>query len=162
MSGAKTVSVLMRVALNGANSRPVAAMAKLRGACTQWDTSKGYGFILGEDSKSIFCHNAAVKREGFRALRVGELVTFRVEMHKDDGGNVRPRAVDIETLDGKQLPPLACKLSHNGRPMVEVDSRGVPTGRKIGNQKDGGGEAGLPQGPGQEFEASISVQDAET
>ena len=157
MSGAKTVSVLMRVALRGANREaPAGAVAKMRGACTHWDISKGFGFILGEDSKSIFCHNQAVKREGFRALRVGELVTFRVETHKDDAGNLRPRAVDIETLDNRHLPPLACKLSHNGRPMVEVDSRGVPTGRKNGNQ------AGLPQAPGEDFEASISVQDAET
>ena len=164
MSG-KTVTVLMRVALKEGGKRSKSIVSKealgqgrQRGVCTEWQTGQGFGFVLGENSKSTFAHHSSVDRDGYRALRVGELVSFEYESRRDQNGRWKNHAVRIRTVDGERLAPLGCKLDLRGRPVVEVDSYGHPIG-------DGDGKAnGLAQldDSNSIYEATLSERDAQT
>jgi CspA family cold shock protein len=41
-----------------------------------FDSKKGYGFILGPDSRDVFVHYSSIECDGFRSLREGEPVEY--------------------------------------------------------------------------------------
>jgi cold shock protein len=44
-----------------------------------FNDAKGYGFIQQEDGgPDVFVHHSAIKSDGFRTLKEGERVTFKV------------------------------------------------------------------------------------
>lgn len=43
-----------------------------------FNTSKGYGFIQGEDGKDVFVHYSAIMMEGFKNLEEGMPVEFDI------------------------------------------------------------------------------------
>ena len=63
-----------------------------KGAAKEFDLTKGYGFITGEDNEDYFVHVSVLreylKRKG---LRAGQRVSFDVEfgMRDDKAVNVR-------------------------------------------------------------------------
>lgn len=54
-----------------------------------YDSSRGFGFITGEDGKDVYVHSTAV--EGGATLAVGDSVEYEVEM-----GQKGPRAKNVK------------------------------------------------------------------
>lgn len=63
------------------------------GTVKWFNSTKGFGFITGEDNKDIFVHQSAIQEEGFRTLEEGQKVSFDVEA--SDKGD---RAVNVVKL----------------------------------------------------------------
>lgn len=49
------------------------------GTVKWFNSTKGFGFIIGEDNKDIFVHQSAIQQEGFRTLEEGQKVSYDVE-----------------------------------------------------------------------------------
>lgn len=63
------------------------------GTVKWFNSTKGFGFITGEDNKDIFVHQSAIQEEGFRTLEEGQKVSYDVEA--SDKGD---RAVNVVKL----------------------------------------------------------------
>lgn len=50
-----------------------------KGTVKWFDAVKGYGFIAGDDGKDIFVHQSNILMNGFRALEVGQRVSYQTE-----------------------------------------------------------------------------------
>tara|TARA_Y100000310_G_C20553934_1_gene749562 strand:+ start:125 stop:325 length:201 start_codon:yes stop_codon:yes gene_type:complete len=61
----------------------------MKGTVKFFDTTKGFGFIAGEDGKEVFVHQTALA-EGVR-LYENDVVTFDVEE-----GDRGPKAVNVQ------------------------------------------------------------------
>ena len=46
------------------------------GTVKWFNSTKGFGFITGEDNKDIFVHQSAIQQEGFRTLEEGQKVSY--------------------------------------------------------------------------------------
>lgn len=51
----------------------------INGTVKWFNSTKGFGFITGEDNKDIFVHQSAIQEEGFRTLEEGQKVSYDVE-----------------------------------------------------------------------------------
>lgn len=49
------------------------------GTVKWFNSTKGFGFITGEDNKDIFVHQSSIQQEGFRTLEEGQKVSYDVE-----------------------------------------------------------------------------------
>ena len=63
---------------------------KMNGTVKWFNTSKGFGFILGGDGKEVFVHYSDILTDGFKNLTEGESVTFKTV---DNGKGLR--AVEV-------------------------------------------------------------------
>lgn len=63
------------------------------GTVKWFNSTKGFGFITGEDNKDIFVHQSSIQEEGFRTLEEGQKVSYDVEA--SDKGD---RAVNVVKL----------------------------------------------------------------
>jgi len=50
----------------------------LRGKVKWFNNVKGYGFIEYENLEDIFVHYSAIVKEGYKTLKEGELVDFKL------------------------------------------------------------------------------------
>ncbi len=50
----------------------------LRGKVKWFNNVKGYGFIEYENLEDIFVHYSAIAKEGYKTLKEGELVDFKL------------------------------------------------------------------------------------
>lgn len=50
-----------------------------KGTVKWFDAVKGYGFIVGDDGKDAFVHQSNILKKGFRALEVGQRVSYQIE-----------------------------------------------------------------------------------
>ena len=50
-----------------------------KGTVKWFDAVKGYGFVAGDDGKDIFVHQSNILMKGFRALEVGQRVSYQIE-----------------------------------------------------------------------------------
>lgn len=50
----------------------------LRGKVKWFNNTKGYGFIEYENLEDIFVHYSAIVKEGYKTLKEGELVDFKL------------------------------------------------------------------------------------
>jgi CspA family cold shock protein len=66
------------------------------GTVKWFNNAKGYGFILldGDDSTDVFAHYSAINMDGYKTLKAGQAVKFRVE-----AGPKGMHAIAIEALD---------------------------------------------------------------
>lgn len=63
------------------------------GTVKWFNSTKGFGFITGEDNKDIFVHQSAIQQEGFRTLEEGQKVSYDVEVSEKGD-----RAVNVVKL----------------------------------------------------------------
>ncbi len=59
-----------------------------------FDSRKGFGFIVQDDGTDLFVHFSAIKVEGYKTLREGDLVKY--EVIKGDKGL---QAAEVEVLE---------------------------------------------------------------
>lgn len=50
----------------------------LRGKVKWFNNTKGYGFIEYENLEDIFVHYSAITKEGYKTLKGGDLVDFKL------------------------------------------------------------------------------------
>jgi CspA family cold shock protein len=61
------------------------SLSGLREGRVKWfNDTKGYGFIVIDGTPDIFVHYSAIKMEGFRTLKEGDLVSFEL-LHSTKG-----------------------------------------------------------------------------
>lgn len=68
----------------------------MQGQVKWFDAQKSYGFIIGEDEKDYFVHYSQIQMEGFKVLLEGDIVSFEVEIDKDN--NCRVQAINVEPI----------------------------------------------------------------
>lgn len=68
----------------------------MQGQVKWFNTQRGYGFIVGEEQKDYFFHYSQIQMEGFKTLSEGDIVSFEVEIDKDN--NSRAQAVNVEPI----------------------------------------------------------------
>jgi len=51
----------------------------MRGKVKWFNGKKGFGFIVNEDGKDIFCHYSGIKADGFRNLNADDEVEFSIQ-----------------------------------------------------------------------------------
>lgn len=64
-----------------------------RGTVKWFNSSKGYGFIIGPDGQDIFVHYTAIQGSGYRTLEEGQHVEFSLAQ-----GEKGPLARDVVVL----------------------------------------------------------------
>ena len=67
----------------------------MKGYVKWFNTTKGYGFIRGQDDQEYFVHYSEIIGKGFKNLEADQEVAF--EAAEDSQG--RPRAVKVEPLN---------------------------------------------------------------
>ncbi len=50
----------------------------MRGKVKWFNNEKGYGFIEYNDLEDIFVHYSAIRKEGYKTLKEGDLVDFKL------------------------------------------------------------------------------------
>jgi len=66
----------------------------LRGTVKWFNNTKGYGFIEYGDLEDIFVHFSAIKKDGYKTLKEGNTVDFKlIETAKG------LQAIDVEEID---------------------------------------------------------------
>ena len=51
---------------------------KMRGKVKWFNNEKGYGFIECNDLEDIFVHYSAINKEGYKTLKEGDVVDFKL------------------------------------------------------------------------------------
>ncbi len=64
---------------------------KTTGKVKWFNTNKGFGFILTDDSREVFVHYSDIKTDGFKNLSEGESVSFYIT---DTGKGLRAAEVE--------------------------------------------------------------------
>lgn len=66
----------------------------MKGQVKWFNNEKGYGFIRCDNLSDIFVHYSVIKKDGYRSLNEGDIVSFRlIETSKG------LQAKDVETLN---------------------------------------------------------------
>ena len=65
----------------------------MRGKVKWFNNEKGYGFIESNELEDIFIHYSAIKKDGYKELKEGEVVEFK--MIKTSKGL---QAIDVEEV----------------------------------------------------------------
>ena len=50
----------------------------MRGKVKWFNNEKGYGFIEYSDLEDIFVHYSAIKKDGYKSLKEGDIVDFKL------------------------------------------------------------------------------------
>lgn len=53
-------------------------MFSVRGTVKWFNNEKGYGFIECGDLEDIFVHYSAIKKDGYKTLKEGDIVDFKL------------------------------------------------------------------------------------
>ncbi|MEN3041834.1 MAG: cold-shock protein [Fervidobacterium sp.] len=65
----------------------------MKGTVKWFDSSKGYGFITGENGQDVFVHFSAIQMNGFKTLKEGDKVEFDIQ-----NGQKGPQAANVKIL----------------------------------------------------------------
>ena len=66
-------------------------MDKLNGKVAWFNNAKGYGFLSYDGGADVFCHFSSIQSDGYKSLKEGEDVTFRIVQ-----GDKGPQADRVE------------------------------------------------------------------
>lgn len=109
------------------------------GTVIRFDTKRGYGFLTpDEGGEDVFVHQNNISMEGFRYLRVGERVSYELEV-----GEKGMKAVSVALLEPR--PPQAPRDDFGGPPPrrdFDAPRRDYDAPRRDfggGNRRDAGG-----------------------
>mgnify|MGYP001370647886 CR=1 FL=1 len=64
-----------------------------QGTVKWFNEQKGFGFITADDGRDYFVHHTSIIADGFKTLREGAEVQFKIE--KGDRG---PKAVEVSEI----------------------------------------------------------------
>jgi CspA family cold shock protein len=64
-----------------------------QGTVKGFNSSKGFGFVAGDDGRDVFVHHSSIKAEGFKSLSEGDKVSFDTEK-----GPKGLKAVNVEKV----------------------------------------------------------------
>ena len=64
-----------------------------QGTVKWFNDEKGFGFITADDGRDYFVHHTSIIADGFKTLREGAEVQFKIE--KGDRG---PKAVEVSEI----------------------------------------------------------------
>lgn len=67
---------------------------KVRGKVKWFNNEKGYGFIEYNDLEDIFVHYSAIKKDGYKTLKEGDIVDFKLI---ETGKGLQ--AIDVEEVE---------------------------------------------------------------
>jgi cold shock protein len=70
---------------------------KRQGRVKWFNDTKGYGFIVVDNTPDIFVHYSAIKMEGFRTLKEGDIVEFEL-LHSTKG----LQAINVTKVDSSE------------------------------------------------------------
>ncbi|ABS61567.1 MULTISPECIES: cold shock domain-containing protein [Fervidobacterium] len=65
----------------------------MKGTVKWFDSSKGYGFITGENGQDVFVHFSAIQMDGFKTLKEGDKVEFDIQ-----NGQKGPQAANVKLV----------------------------------------------------------------
>jgi len=65
----------------------------LKGKVKWFNSTKGFGFIQGEDGNDVFVHYSQIQSEGYKSLDEGQEVTFEVTE-----GDKGPQATNVNVI----------------------------------------------------------------
>ena len=65
----------------------------MRGKVKWFNNEKGYGFIEYNELEDIFVHYSAIKKEGYKTLKEGDIVSFKLI---ETGKGLQ--AIDVEEI----------------------------------------------------------------
>ncbi len=83
-------------------------LAIFKGSITTLFAALRTGFILGDDGNEIFFDHAALNSVPFEKLRIGQRVSYQVQL-----GLAGSRAVAMQALDG-DVPPSQAHWARRG------------------------------------------------
>ena len=66
----------------------------MRGKVKWFNNDKGYGFIEYNDLEDIFVHYSAIKKDGYKTLKEGDVVDFKLI---ETGKGLQ--AIDVEEVE---------------------------------------------------------------
>lgn len=66
----------------------------MRGKVKWFNNEKGYGFIEYNDLEDIFVHYSAIKKDGYKTLKEGDIVDFKLI---ETGKGLQ--AIDVEEVE---------------------------------------------------------------
>ncbi|HRS53105.1 MAG TPA: cold-shock protein [Bacteroidales bacterium] len=66
----------------------------LKGKVKWFNSTKGFGFIQGEDGKDVFVHYSQIAKDGYKSLEEGQDVTFEMS-----NGSKGPQASNVHVVN---------------------------------------------------------------
>jgi len=76
-------------------------MSSHQGRVKWFDPKKGFGFIVGPESRDVFVHYSQILGDGFRSLKDGELVDYHL-VESDKGLQARSVARLADDREGEE------------------------------------------------------------
>ncbi|KAL0449725.1 UNVERIFIED_CONTAM: Glycine-rich protein 2 [Sesamum latifolium] len=96
-------------------------VTRSKGVVTKFNDQKGYGFIQpDEGGEDLFVHQTAIKSDGYRTLREGQVVEFTIILDGD-----KTKAADVTAPGGGPVDSTSRRGNNS-------NSRGVVMGSVIG------------------------------
>jgi CspA family cold shock protein len=68
----------------------------MKGKVRWFSNPKGYGFILSEKDKDVFCHFSAILADGYKSLKEGDNVEFDIIQ-----GSKGDQAANVKVINEK-------------------------------------------------------------
>ncbi|KAL0350441.1 UNVERIFIED_CONTAM: Glycine-rich protein 2 [Sesamum radiatum] len=124
-------------------------VTRSKGVVTKFNDQKGYGFIQpDEGGEDLFVHQTAIKSDGYRTLREGQVVEFTIILDGD-----KTKAADVTAPGGGPVDSTSRRGNNS-------NSRGVVMGLVIGGMMAMGMVIGVAAAAAAEEEVSVLIAES--